>query len=138
MRLLSWNVNKRQPDKLTAKIKSLEPDIPHIVTLQEVKRNLADDWAKHLSDIGLVHHYRSGNNALALSHQCLIASCRELTPDDIPRPREPPYPESLGRAQSLCAPSKKSTFLPRTSPTVPEMAGGRSTRLTSWRRSFAK
>ncbi len=103
MRLLSWYVNKRQPDKLTAKIESLEPNIPHIVTLQEVKRILADDWAKQLSGIGLVHHYRSGNNALALTHQCLIASCWELTPNDIPRPREPPYPESLGRATvSVC------------------------------------
>ena len=103
LRLLSWNVNKRQPGKLTAKIESLERDIPHVVTLQEVKRNHADDWAKHLSDIGLVHHYRSGTNALALSHQCLIASCWELTPNDIPRPREPPYPESLGRTTvSVC------------------------------------
>ena len=98
VRLLSWNVNKRRPGKLTEKIKSLEPEVPHIVTLQEVWRKHADEWAKHLSDIGLVHHYRSGNNALALTHQCLIAGCWELTPNDIPRPREPPYPESLGRA----------------------------------------
>ena len=111
MRLLSWNVNQRQPDKLTLKIESLEPDIPHIVTLQEVKRNLADDWANYLSDIGLVHHYRSGNNALALSHQCLIASCWELTPNDIPRPGEPPYPESLGRATvSVCGEIEVDVF----------------------------
>ena len=98
MLLLSWNVNKRQPGKLTAQIESLGPEIPHIVTLQEVKRSLADDWAEHLKNIGLVHHYRSGDTALALSHQCFIASRWELTPDDIVRPREPPYPESLGRA----------------------------------------
>ena len=98
IRLLSWNVNKRRPvddnGDRTDKIKSVGP---HIVTLQEVKRNHADEWADHLNKIGLKHHYRSGENALALSHQCLIASCWELTSNDIPRPREPPYPESLGR-----------------------------------------
>ncbi len=94
IRLLSWNVNFRRPSDLTAKIESV---VPHIVTLQEVKRNLADDWAHHLKKIGLVHHYRSGSTALALSHQCLIASRWKVTPDDIVRPREPPYPESLGR-----------------------------------------
>ena len=98
MLLLSWNVNKRQPGKLAAQIESLGPEIPHIVTLQEVKRSLADDWADHLKDVGLVHHYRSGNSALALTHQCFIASRWKLTPNDIVRPREPPYPESLGRA----------------------------------------
>ena len=95
IRLLSWNVNFRRPRDLTAKIESV---VPHIVTLQEVKRNLADDWAHHLKKIGIVHHHRSGNTALALSHQCLIASRWKLTPNDIDRPREPPYPESLGRA----------------------------------------
>ncbi|MCY4598233.1 MAG: endonuclease/exonuclease/phosphatase family protein [Bryobacterales bacterium] len=95
MLILSWNVNRRRPGDHIAKIKSVRPDI---VTLQEVKRNLADDWADHLKNIGLVHHYRSGNKALALSHQCLIASRWNLTPNDICRPREPPYPESLDRA----------------------------------------
>ena len=95
MLLLSWNVNRRRTGHLIAKIESVRPDI---VTLQEVKRSLADDWADYLKDIGLVHHYRSGNGALALSHQCLIASRWEVTPNDIVRPREPPYPEALGRA----------------------------------------
>ena len=95
MLLLSWNVNRRRPGDHIAMIESVRPDI---VTLQEVKRNLADDWADQLKSIGLVHHYRSGNNALALSHQCVIASRWKLTPNDIVRPREPPYPESLGRA----------------------------------------
>ena len=95
IRLLSWNVNSgRRARDLTAKIESV---VPHIVTLQEVKRNLADDWAHQLKKIGLVHHYRSGDNALALPYQCLIASRWNLTPNDIVRPREPPYPESLGR-----------------------------------------
>ena len=95
MLLLSWNVNRRRPSDLIAKIKSVRPDI---VTLQEVKRSLADDWADHLEEVGLVHHYRSGNSALALSHQCFIASRGKVTPGEIVRPREPPYPESLGRA----------------------------------------
>ena len=103
MLLLSWNVNKRRPGDLTEKIKSKRPDI---VTLQEVKRNLADDWADALKNIGLGYHYRSGNDALALSHQCLIASHWELAPDDIPRPREAPYPESLGRA-TVSVPGKR-------------------------------
>lgn len=99
MNLLSWNVNKRWPvdakGDRTAEIKAVRPDI---VTLQEVKRKSADDWADHLEKIGLVHHYRSGDNTLVLSHQCLIASRWKLTHNDIPRPREAPYPESLGRA----------------------------------------
>ena len=99
MRLFSWNVNKRPPRDCkgdrTAKIRSVGPDI---VTLQEVKRNLADEWADHLKGVGLCHHYRSGNSALALSHQCLIASRWKLTPGDIGSLREAPYPESLGRA----------------------------------------
>ena len=95
LQLLSWNVNKRKPEDLTAKINSVRPDI---VTLQEVKRNLADDWAAHLESIDLEHHHRSGEKAHTLSHQCLIASRWPLTPDDIVRPREPPYPESLARA----------------------------------------
>ena len=102
MLLLSWNVKFHPPGyeidnfgSLIDKIKSVRPQI---VTLQEVKRNLADEWADRLDEIGLKHHYRSGNNALALSHQCVIASKWKLTPNDIPRPREPPYPESLGRA----------------------------------------
>ena len=103
MLLLSWNVNKRRPGDLTEKIKSKRPDI---VTLQEVKRSLADDWADALKNIGLGYHYRSGNDALALSHQCLIASHWELTPDDIRRPREAPYPESLGRA-TVSVPGKR-------------------------------
>ena len=111
MRLLSWNVNQRKPGKLTAKIESLGPDIPHIVTLQEVKRNHADDWARRLSDIGLVHHYRSGNDALTLTHQGLIASCWELAPNDIPKPREPPYPESLGRTTvAICGEVELDVF----------------------------
>ncbi len=41
-----------------------------------------------------------------MSHQCLIASQWELTPDDIGRPREAPYPESLGRA-TVAVPGKR-------------------------------
>ena len=40
MLLLSWNINRRRPGDRTAKIESVGPDI---VTLQEVKRNLADE-----------------------------------------------------------------------------------------------
>ncbi|MCY4597662.1 MAG: endonuclease/exonuclease/phosphatase family protein [Bryobacterales bacterium] len=97
MLLLSWNVNQRRPGDQAKKIKSVGP-LPDIVTLQEVRRNHADEWADHLKDIGLRHHYRSGEKALTLKHQCLIASHWKLTPDDIVRPREAPYPESLGRA----------------------------------------
>ena len=110
LKLLSWNVHFRKPsyriEDFGSLIKKIESECPKIVTLQEVKRNLADDWAKHLSEIGLVHHYPSGENGLTLSHQCLIASCWELTPNDIPRPREPPYPESLGRA-TVALPGKR-------------------------------
>ena len=99
MLLLSWNVNRRRPrdrkGDRPAKIKSVGADV---VTLQEVKRSLADEWADHLMNIGLRHQHRSGNNALASSHQCLIASRWEVAPNDIVRPREAPYPESLGRA----------------------------------------
>ena len=99
MKLLSWNVNKRWPVNRTgSRIAKIESEEPDIVTLQEVMRNRADDWADALKRIGLGYHYRSGNNALTLSHQCLIASRWKLTPNDIPKPREPPYPESLGRA----------------------------------------
>jgi len=94
MLLLSWNVNRRRPGDHAAKIESVGPDI---VTLQEVTRNRANEWVDRLKDIGLGHHYRSGDNALALSHQCLIASRWKLTPNDIGRPRQAPYPESLGR-----------------------------------------
>ena len=41
-----------------------------------------------------------------MSHQCLIASRWKLTPDDIGRPREAPYPESLGRA-TVSAPGER-------------------------------
>ena len=85
------------PGDRAKKIKYVRP-LPDIVTLQEVCRNHADEWSDHLKDIGLRHHYRSGENALVLKHQCLIASHWKLTPDDIVRPREAPYPESLGRA----------------------------------------
>ena len=96
IQLLSWNVNSRRPPDLAAKIESV---VPHIVTLQEVERIHADDWAHHLKKIGLAHHYRSGDNAVTLSHQCLIASRWPVSNGDDGWRSEAPYPESLGRAK---------------------------------------
>ncbi len=101
MLLLSWNVNFRRPGEHIAEIEAKGPDI---VTLQEVKVNFAELWAKRLNDIGLGHQCLSGKDVWigrdvpASWYQCLIASRWELTPDDVDWRKKAPYPELLGRA----------------------------------------
>ena len=98
MLLLSWNVNPwNQEARLPGIIEAISSVRPHIVTLQEVRSDLADDWAARLKDIGLGYHYSSGIDDQAKPYQCLIASRWNVTPDDIDWRRCAPYPELLGR-----------------------------------------
>ena len=101
MLLLSWNVNFRPPvDHTGDRTEEIESKQPDIVTLQEIKRDLAVDWADALRGIDLDQQYWSGEDLPDAPYQCLIA-CKsdwELTPDNIRWRREAPYPELLGRA----------------------------------------
>ena len=106
MLLLSWNVNQfNQEPRLLAMINSIGSARAGIVTLQEVRSNLADEWATHLCDIGLRNQYWSGKDVPKrhlpdppVSYHCVIASRWKVTPDDIGWRRCAPYPELLGRA----------------------------------------
>ena len=99
MLLLSWNVNHwRQECRLTEIVAAIDSVRPHIVTLQEVRSDFADEWTAHLRDISLRHQCWSGFEGQEKSIQCLIASQWKLTPADIGWRRCAPYPELLGRA----------------------------------------
>ena len=106
MRLLSWNVNcfqlsERLP-RVVAAIEALKPDL---VTLQEVKSELAAEMAKCLAGLGLEHHFDSGKDAPPCAkwlekkkYQCFIASRWPVSPVGDKWRKGAPYPEMLGRA----------------------------------------
>ena len=100
MLILSWNVNHwNQETDLPAKTKAIGSVKPDIVTLQEVRSDLANAWAEQLAESELVHAYWSGK-AIATEpyYQCLIASRWRVTPVDDRWRFCAPYPELLGRA----------------------------------------
>lgn len=95
MLLLSWNVNRRLPGDLAAKIKSVGPDI---VTLQEVHRKRKAEWVAHLQNIGLAYAYWSRRDDSDMRYGCLMASHWKVAPVDSGWRQDAPYPELLGRA----------------------------------------
>ena len=113
MLLLSWNVRFQSlPGKLHNVIEAIRSARPDIVTLQEVKTSLADDVARRLADIGLIHAYCSGKDAPPTAmrtlppirrlkrkiYQCLIASRWPVAARGNRWRRRAPYPEVLARA----------------------------------------
>ena len=113
MLLLSWNVHFQSlPGQLHNIIEAIRSVRPDIVTLQEVKTSLADDMARRLADIGLVHAFWSGKDAPPTAnfelppfhrlkrktYQCLIASRWPVTAGGNRWRRRAPYPELLARA----------------------------------------
>ena len=114
MLLLSWNVHFQSlPGQLHNIIEAIRSVMPDIVTLQEVKTSLADDMARRLADIGLVHAFWSGKDAPPTAmrtlppirrlkrkmYQCLIASRWPVTAGGNRWRRRAPYPELLARAR---------------------------------------
>ncbi len=108
MRLLSWNVKfNTLPKNLHLVVKAIGAVKPDLVTLQEVKSELADEMAKCLAGLGLKHSLNSGKDApdnpkwlikYKKKYQCLIASKWPLSPVDDTWRKGAPYPEILGRA----------------------------------------
>ena len=99
MLLLSWNVNHwNQKADLPERIEAIGSKRPDIVTLQEVKSNLADAWQDQLAKAGLVHTYWSGKGVPSTPYEYLIASRWPVSNGDDRWRRYAPYPESLGRA----------------------------------------
>ena len=113
MLLLSWNVRFQSlPGQLHNVIEAIRSARPDIVTLQEVKTGLADDVARRLADIGLVHAHCSAKNAPPTAmrtlppirrlkrkiYQCLIASRWPVTAGGNRWRRRAPYPELMARA----------------------------------------
>ena len=112
MLLLSWNIRFQSlPGQLRNVIEAIRSVSPDVVTLQEVKTSLAEDVARRLADIGLVHAHCSGKNAPPTAmhkpprvgrlkrkdYQCLIASRWPLTAAGNRWRRRAPFPELLAR-----------------------------------------
>ena len=113
MLLLSWNVHFQSlPGQLHHVIEAIRSARPDVVTLQEVKTSLADDMARRLADIGIVHAFWSGKDAPPTAmrklppvrrlkrkiYQCLIASRWPVTAGGNRWRRRAPYPELMARA----------------------------------------
>ena len=104
MHLVSWNVRfqslSTQLDNVVAALAGVRPDI---VTLQEVKADLAESMAARLGEIGLGHVYDSARaapqgKAGPKIYHCLIASRWPVEPRGDKWRRAAPFPELLGRA----------------------------------------
>lgn len=102
--LISWNVRfqslSTQLDNAVAALEAVRPDI---ITLQEVKANLADTLVARLGEIGLGHAYDSVTTAPEGKHgrkiyQCVIASRWPVEPRGDKWRRAAPFPELIGRA----------------------------------------
>ncbi len=113
MLLLSWNVRFQSlPGQLPNVVEAIRSASPDVVTLQEVKTSLAEDVARRLAHIGLVHAHCSGKDAppTAMSklrptrrlkrkgYQCLIASRWPVAAAGNRWRRRAPFPELLARA----------------------------------------
>lgn len=104
MRLLSWNVRfqtlPKQIDNVVAAIASVQPDI---VTLQEVKADLAESVSRRLAALGIEHACNSRTTAPAgpdghKMYQCMVASRWPVEAGGDRWRRDAPFPEMLGRA----------------------------------------
>lgn len=125
MLLLSWNIHFQSlPGQLRNVIEAIRSASPDVVTLQEVKTSLADDVARRLADIGLVHAFWSGKDAPPTAmrkpprvgrlkrkdYQCLIASRWPVTASGNRWRRRAPFPELLARA-TVCVPDEQDIDL---------------------------
>ena len=101
MRLISWNVARAGPDRITCQVAALAARAPDIIALQEVRINRVPEYRSALARAGFahivdgfagVHCDFTGRRATGV----LVASACECTAvPDLRAPMELPWPERL-------------------------------------------